>query len=257
MSNQKTTFLHPDFDKNIPNKVNHKIQVESKDTLTMSETWLVASAISRNSFPSNVDGVYVFATKIDNIGKTENLFFGFSDVATFDSTKSSVPGSGMSGTCFRACDGLRWPGLVSCLSENVKNAKEIISIFIISNNGKKKEVQWIVDGNESQVHNCTNDFKNRVEIFPCISFYEKDQQVQTISFDQVKSRSPIIDGLMKEFSKQQNKTNIPISLSAPSTSTAQNDVVISQLRDQVSRSQDALIQEKNEAIKILQQQLAS
>ena len=55
--------------------------------------------------------------------------------------------------------------------------------------------------------------------------------------------------------KQINKPKSVLS-SAPSTSTVENDVLISQLRDRISRSQDALIQEKDEVIRNLRQQLA-
>ena len=63
--------------------------------------------------------------------------------------------------------------------------------------------------------------------------------------DQVKYRSPKIAELMNEFNKLKS-----VPSSAPSTSsTAETDALISQLREAVSRSQAALIQEKDNGIR--------
>src|SRR3989338_8172453 len=221
-----TTFLVPDFDSNILNKINQNVEVTSKNVLSIKEASDWYSAIATNGFPSKKDGVYVYVTRIDNIGNA-SLNVGFTDMATYDSTKDGAPGHKFSGTSLNCFTGNRWPGYVNyLLSINItRKAKEIISILTISNNGTKKAVQWIVDGNEGLVVECTNEekgFGNGDEIFPCVSFGAKGQQVTMIPLDQGKSRSPKIDQLMQEFNSNKNR-NQSIINQAPSTSTAQND----------------------------------
>src|SRR3989338_2100903 len=203
-----TTFLVSDFDDKMPNKINNNVSVESKNSLSVTSAPLPLPAIATNGFPLNKDGVYVYVTRIDNIG-SGHLFVGFTDKATYDSTKSGAPGDewaghGFSGTSLFCFYGKRYPGRVHYLDRNITaDSKEIISILTISNNGTKKEVQWIVDGNEGPVQDCMNDkkgFGNGDEIFPCLSLRSDDQQVTTIPFDQVKSRSPKIEQLLKEYS---------------------------------------------------------
>jgi len=126
-------------------------------------------------------------------------------------------------------------------------AKEIISILTISNEGAKKEVQFIIDGHEGPVHECDKKhFENGGnQIFPVVTLFSKDQKLEFISLDQVKYRSPKIAELMNEFNKLKS-----VPSSAPSTSsTAETDALISQLREAVSRSQAALIQEKDNGIR--------
>src|SRR3989338_8169708 len=180
------TFLVPDFDKNVPNKIYQEIEVKSKNTLSLkSREW--TSVIASNGFPSKKDGVYVYVTKVDN-GGDGSLCIGFTDMATFDSTKYGSPGDGLSGTSLSCGCGQRFPGGDDYLSSMTDEAKEIISILTISKNGTKKEVQWIVDGNECPVVDCTNaekGFGNGDEIFPCITFAFSGQQVTMIPFDQI------------------------------------------------------------------------
>ena len=247
------TFLVPDFDKNVPNKIYQEIEVKSKNTLSLkSREW--TSVIASNGFPSKKDGVYVYVTRID---ESENgvLTLGFTDSATYDSMTDVFP----DGTSLYCSGGFRFPGRIDYLPEDITaEAKEIISILIISNDGAKKEVQWIVDGNEGPVHDCTtekNGFGNGREIFPCVSFASAGQ-VTTIPFDQVKSRSPKIDQLMQEFNSNKNRNQSIVINQAPSTSTAQNDALISQLRDQIARSQDAAIAERDKQNQELKQLLA-
>ena len=143
----------------------------------------------------------------------------------------------------------RYPGDIAYLSSGItKKAKEIISILIISNNGRKKEVQWIVDGSEGPIHDVSYDFETANEMFPSISFCSQHDHLRMIPLDQVKSTSPKIEQLKKEFNNK-NRNNVLPPVSAPSTSTAENDTLISQLREQVARSQDLVIHQNDNQMK--------
>ncbi len=87
-------------------------------------------------------------------------------------------------------------------------------------------------------------------MFPAICFYDKNQQITTIPIDQIKTRTPEIENLIKEH--QQNKNQIPL---LPSVSTEINNQVISQLRQQINDDQRILIQEKDKQMKIFEEQL--
>ena len=87
--------------------------------------------------------------------------------------------------------------------------------------------------------------------------YEIPQVVTISPFNEVISRSPVIDELMKEYFQQQPK----ISSAAPSTSSAENDALISQLREQLIRDQQIILREKDKQQKEMREmyenQLAS
>ena len=44
-------------------------------------------------------------------------------------------------------------------------------------------------------------------MFPAICFYEKNQQVTTIPIDEIKTRTPEIENLIKEYQQQRNNQN--------------------------------------------------
>src|SRR3989338_3396046 len=97
-----TTFLVPDFDKNIPNKINQDVEVKSKNTLQSfgSGNWHPATAT--NGFSSKKDGLLVYVTRIDQSGNG-GFCVSFTEKATNDSTSSGRPGDNFSGTllsCF-------------------------------------------------------------------------------------------------------------------------------------------------------------
>src|SRR3989338_1421953 len=169
---------------------------------------------------------------------------GFTSNATYNSKKGGSPGLLMNGICLfdngklyggNGVDDINWSQ--HYLDENItENAKEVITILTIKTNGAQKEIQFIVDGNEGAVHQCQKKhFENGAdEIFPVVSLRQKDQQLEFIPFNQVTSRSLMIDELMKAFSKS-------LLSFAPSTSSAKNDALISEIRDQISRSQNAFM----------------
>src|SRR3989338_5152964 len=199
-----TTFIVPSFNKNIPNKINNEIDVVSEDAL-INKYWdgLSHPAIATQGFPANRDGTYVYVTYIGEITGQLDIDIGFTSTATYDSTNYGHPGDGMNGICFYLNDGKLYGGNgvddkdwnQKYLAGNItEQAKEIISILTISNNGEKKFVQFIVDGNEGPVHECEKKhFENGVnEIFPVVTLFSKDQKLEFISLDQVKYRSPKI-----------------------------------------------------------------
>src|SRR3989338_3202744 len=90
-------FLVPDFDKNIPDKVNQEVEVKSKNTLSANCAIESHPATASNGFSSKKDGVYVYVTRVDDIG-TGRVMAGFTDTATYDSTKAGWVGGKLSGT---------------------------------------------------------------------------------------------------------------------------------------------------------------
>ncbi len=87
-----------------------------------------------------------------------------------------------------------------------KKAKEIIVILEISNNGKKKEIRFLVDGNESKSTD-VSEHLNGDRLFPALCLGIKDQQITTIPIDQIKTRNPEIENLIKEYQEQKQTSN--------------------------------------------------
>src|SRR3989338_4973166 len=257
-----TTFGVPSFTKNDAGKVSDTIEVRSEQVLVSKATDdSPHPAIAARGFPADRDGTYVFVTDIiRTMTNAPRMGIGFTSTATRVSTKSSCPGTHMNGIAvfLVGCSIFGGNGVGDKLCEEYLNgmitckAKEIISILTISNKGAKKEVQFIVDGNAGPVHECDKKhFENGgSNIFPVVTLCEINQQLEFISFDQVMYRSPKIDELRQELNKSRHAF-------APSTSTAENDALIAQLREATSRSQDALIQEKDDVIRNLRELLSA
>jgi hypothetical protein len=83
-----------------------------------------------------------------------------------------------------------------------KKAKEIIVILTISNNGTKKEIRFLCDGKES-VSSDVSEVFNGDFLFPTIVLGDENQQVTTIPFDQIKTRTPEIERLIFESEREQ------------------------------------------------------
>jgi hypothetical protein len=83
-------------------------------------------------------------------------------------------------------------------------ANEIIVILTISNNGKKKEIRLLCDGKESESSDVSEILKGDV-LFPAIALWTENQQVTTIPIDQIKTRTPEIENLSKEYQEQQKE----------------------------------------------------
>jgi hypothetical protein len=128
-------------------------------------------------------------------------------MATFDSTKYAYFGwNGFTGAGILLSNGnLFYPvnkyhDIID--REISEKAKEIIVILTISNNGKKKEIRFIVDGKESKSSDVSKKLKGD-RLFPAISLSWKNQQITTIRIDEIKTRTPEIENLIKEFQEQQ------------------------------------------------------
>src|SRR3989338_39386 len=171
----------PSFNKNAANKINVCIGVVSEHVLLHHGPFGTHPAIAARGFPSDRDGTYVFVTHIGEIiNDAPVITIGFTSTATHDSTKQGFPGFGMNGIGLYLEKGTIWGGngvddkfwYQPYLNGMItRRAKEIISILTISNNGTKKFVQFIVDGNEGPVHECDKKhFENGgEEIFPVVT----------------------------------------------------------------------------------------
>src|SRR3989338_5630569 len=248
----------PSFYNHNPHTVNITIEAVSAHALVHHGHVGIHPAISSVGFLANRDATYVVVADIEQIADADAAInLGLTSTARYNSGVAGRPGYGPNGICLflktgklfggNGLDDINWSQ--NYLDANITNkAKEVITIFTISNNGAKKEIQFIVDGNEGPVHECDKKhFENGGDvIFPVATLEKVDQKLKFIPFDQVKSRSPKIDELMKEFKK-------PLLCAAPSTLTAENDTLIFQLRDRVSQVQDALIQEKDKQVKMMKE----
>jgi hypothetical protein len=131
------------------------------------------------------------------------------------------------------------------------SVKEIISILTISYNGKKREIRFLCDGNETKSSDVSVHWKGD-RLCPAISQYWKNQRITTIPIDEIKTRTPEIDELIEEYQEQQNPIQIPL---LPSVSNEINNQVISQLRRQISDDQRILIREKDKQIQEMRRNL--
>jgi hypothetical protein len=268
MSGQEVTFLLPRLDKSIRNKINNNIEVLSDhEAFHRVRSDFFESAIACDGFPSNRDGIFVCSLKIESAPNYVEVGLGFTSMATFDSSKNGCPSdNGMSGVAFTSHAGCLVGGNgdnPSHWKENYlptaisRKAKEIVAIFTISQNGKKKFVQFVVDGNEGKSVQCRDDtFENGGnQIFPVVSMHFARDKITFIPFHQVQSNSPRIGALDIEFEKQQRCKNNPPPpppppppQTAPSVSNAMNDLAISRLRQRID-------EEQKKQISVLEEQL--
>jgi hypothetical protein len=257
------SFLNPPvFTKDIPHKISNKINVSGKNTLikTCSREHV---AIADGAFDAKVDGKKIFCARVDYAGSYLNVRIGFTPMEAFDSTTEAWFG----GNGFTACGMdlfggyLRYPVNEghNIIDWNIcDKAKEIIVILTISNNGKKKEIRFLVDGNESKSSDVSEFLKGDF-LFPAIGLASENQQITTIPIDQITKRTPEIENLMKEYQQQQQQqqqrqqqNQIPL---LPSVSNEINNQVISQFRQQINDDQRILIQEKDKQVQEMRRNL--
>jgi hypothetical protein len=240
-------FILASFSKDTPNKIGKGIHVFGKNALTQTDD-VCRVAIADESIDAKVDGKKMFCARVDNTGAHSSIMIGFTTMETFDSDAIAYFGNkGFTGAGIGLYSGnLNYP-VNKCHSiiekEICSSAKEIIVILTISNNGTKKEIRFLCDGNQSKFSD-VSEHLNGDRLFPAISLFWKNQQVTTIPIDQIKTRTPEIDELIKEY-HQQHKKQIPL---LPSFSNEINNQVISQLRQQINDDQRILIQEKDKQI---------
>jgi hypothetical protein len=238
------SLILPSFSPNIPNKVAEGIDVSGQNTLIKKDNgW--RAAIADEPIDAKVDGKKMFCVRVDNARSDLLMMIGFTPMETFDSKKDAYFGhNGFTGCGIDLFDGnLFYPDnkYHNIIDWQIsKKAKEIIVILTISDNGSKKEIRFLVDGNETKSSDVSEHLKGD-RLFPAICLDDVNQQVTTIPIDQITIRTPEIDKLIKEY-QQQNKNPLPL---IPSISNEINNQVISQLRQQINDDQRILIQEKD------------
>jgi hypothetical protein len=192
----------PFFSKNTPNKIGNGIEVSGRNTLIKTnDGW--RAAIADESFDTRVNGKKMFCVRVDNAGMHRQMMVGFTPMETFDSNKSAHFGdNGFTGCGMFLRNGFLLHHPVSkfrnIMDDKIsKKAKEIIVILTISNNGKKKEIRFLCDGKESQSSDVSEYLKEDF-LFPAICLSDENDQVATISIDEIKTRTPEIEKLINE-----------------------------------------------------------
>jgi hypothetical protein len=149
----------------------------------------------------------MFCVRVDN-AVDSRIMLGFTPKETFDSKKEACVG----GKDFNGCGLHLFSGSLcypvdkyhSIIHEEISsNAKEIIVILEISNNGAKKEIRFLCNGNESESSDVSEHLEGNF-VFPAICFREKNQRIATIPIEQTKNRTPEIKNLIKEYQQQQH-----------------------------------------------------
>jgi hypothetical protein len=134
---------------------------------------------------------------------------GFTPMETFESNTLNAyfGNNGFNGAGLCLCTGsLYYPvnKYHNIIDIQIANkTKEIIVILTISNNGKKKEIRFLCEGNETKSTDVSEHLQGD-RVFPAICLMDKNQQVTTIPIDQIKTRTPEIERLTKEDQHQQN-----------------------------------------------------
>jgi hypothetical protein len=135
-----------------------------------------------------------------------------------------------------------------------RKATEVISIHTIGDNGKKKEIRFLCNGNETKSSDVSENLKGD-RLFPAIVLTENNQEVTTIPIDEIKKRTPEIDELITEYQEQQKESEAlspvrPISV-VPSIASEPNnaDQIISQLRQRIDEERQKQIGNLEEQLK--------
>jgi hypothetical protein len=196
-------FILPPFSNNTPNKIGEGIDVSGRNTLVKTENECCDRvAIADEPIDAKIDGKKMFCVRVDNAGAYPQVMIGFTPLETFDSSKWAFFGiKGFNGAGIRLGTGSLYYSVSkfhNIIDFNItRRAKEIIVILTISDNGKKKEIQFLVDGHESKSTDVSEHLKGDL-LFPAIVLGRRGQQVTTIPIDQIKSRTPEIERLFRE-----------------------------------------------------------
>jgi hypothetical protein len=195
------------FSPNTPNKIGKEIRVSGKNTLVRTGNgW--RAAIADGPIDAKVDGKRTFCVRVENAGSNSYMMIGVTPLETFDS--NAFPSFGSKD--FTGCGlGLFNGNLYFPVSEDhkidkefCKNAKEIVIILTISNNGAKKYIRFLCDGNESKSTD-VSEYLRGDRLFPALCMMEPNQRVTTFPIDQIKTRTPEIENLIKEYRQQQKE----------------------------------------------------
>jgi hypothetical protein len=146
----------PSFSKNTPNKIGNGIDVSGKNTLIKTKDhWTWSVAIADEPINAKIDGKKMFCVRVENPGPNSMMTIGFTPLETFDSTMEAYFGrNGFTGCGISLSSGnLCYPVYNghNIIDDKISDkSKEIIVILTISNNGKKKEIRFLCDGNETK-----------------------------------------------------------------------------------------------------------
>ncbi len=192
----------PSFSQDTPNKIGNGIKVSGKNTLIRTADDFSRGAIADEPIDAKVDGKKMFCVRVDNAGRNSDMMIGFTPMETFDSKKyASFHSKAFTGCGIGLCTGnVFYPVLKQhdiMDSEICEKAKEIIVILTISNNGTKKDIRFLVDGNESKSSDVSEYLKEDF-VFPAICLCNKNQQVTTIPIDEIEIRTAAVERLLRE-----------------------------------------------------------
>jgi hypothetical protein len=203
-----SSLILPSFSQDTPNKIGEGIRVSGKNTLVRTGNgW--RAAIADEPIDAKVNGKKMFCVRVDNAGAMPHIMIGFTPLKTFDSQSQAAFGHwGFTGCGLFSFDGSLCYPVEKChniINEEISNtAREIIVILTISNNGKKKEIRFLCDGTETKSTDVSETL-NEDFSFPAIVLWKKAQQVTAIPIDEIKTRTPEIKNLIKEYQQQQQK----------------------------------------------------
>lgn len=219
-------YIVPTFNKSTPNKLHKDLVVTDQNTVSRptGNSWEAISAIATEFIPGTVDGEYIFAVRIDDIGNA-GIMIGVTSMHTFDSNKPSCPGwNGMTGCALDLYTGNYVPGDKRNLIDPkiTSNAKKVIVVVTVSPGiifGHNIFIRYSVDGNFSANINCTEHCGGK-KIFPLICLFEENQQFATIPIDEITIRNDEVRKLVEK------------CMQRPSTSTNLNATVVANINQQ-------------------------
>jgi hypothetical protein len=186
-----SSFILPAFSHDTRNKIGKGIVVSGRNTLIKTEhNW--RAAIADEPIDAKVDGKKMFCVRVENAGPNSLMMVGFTPMETFDSSEWASFGiRGFTGAGMNLYTGnLRYPVTKNHTIIDIQIAnktKEIIVILTISNNGKKKEIRFLCEGNETKSTDVSEYLQGDL-LFPAICLGNENQQVTTIPLDQIKTR---------------------------------------------------------------------
>ncbi len=228
----RTEFNSATFSKDIPNKIGNGIEVSGKNTLIKTERNGYRVAIADEPIDAKVDGKKMFCVRVDNAGPFSMMAIGFTPL---DSNKNFAGTGILLGHGYLIYPVDKFYNIID--NKISHKAKEIIVILTISNNGKKKEIHFLCDGHETKSTDVSGILKEDL-LFPAIVLGEKNQQITTIPIDEIKTRTPEIDELVKEYQQQpKNFINIEQVKQARKDLLKQNEEMMMNFFNQLEQQQ--------------------
>jgi hypothetical protein len=184
---------------------------------------------------------------------------------TFDSSELAYFGNGLDGCGLSLSEGLLWvtEDNHDIIDKEISNkAKEVIVILTVSNNGKTKEIRFLCDGKETKSTDVSKFLKGDF-VFPAICLGSKNQQITTIPIDQIKTRTPEIENLIKEYQQQHQNQSGGAVASPSSSATIQLQKELDEALQKIAalsaqlQQKDDQLKKKDDEIAALKQQQSS